>query len=214
MKKSANTRSTLAFCLYQNVILNSFDSQIEWNLYLCSCVFRWVENKNFPFQLLKTFKCPPFPAHHFCFNHSFPPAGPFNVPVLQLQGEGRGADKVLPRFLLRVRQDALRHASEEVPQVQRRFRSQRLPPHLHRLMLHKHVRLRSATWCLRPECFISRQTSLFPILLQAYAYAHAPTPLSRNKNSSQFSNLWTIVCIVIMSVIAVWFFLFLFFLHF
>lgn len=94
---------------------------------------------NFPFKLLKTFVCPTFPAHHFCSNHFFPPAGPFNVSVLQLEGEGRGADQVLPRFLLRVRQDALRHTSEEVPQVQRRFRSQRLPPHLHRLMPRKHM---------------------------------------------------------------------------
>lgn len=59
--------------------------------------------------------------------------------VLQLEGEGRGADQVLPRFLLRVRQDTLRHTPEEVPQVQRRFRSQRLPPHLHRLKLPKGV---------------------------------------------------------------------------
>lgn len=55
--------------------------------------------------------------------------------VLQLSGEGCGADKVLPRLLLRVREDTLRYASEEVPQVQRRLRSERLPPHLHRLKL-------------------------------------------------------------------------------
>lgn len=73
------------------------------------------------------------------FQSLLPPAGPFNVSVLQLEGEGRGADQVLPRFLLRVRQDALRHTSEEVPQVQRRFRSQRFPPHLHRLMPPKHT---------------------------------------------------------------------------
>lgn len=62
--------------------------------------------------------------------------------MLQLEGEGRSAHQVLSRFLLRVRQDALRHPSEEVPQVQRRFRSQRLSPHLHRLKLWKDVHLR------------------------------------------------------------------------
>lgn len=40
---------------------------------------------------------------------------------------------MFPRFLLRMSEDALRHPTEEVPQVQLCVRSQRLPPHLHHL---------------------------------------------------------------------------------
>lgn len=86
------------------------------------------------FSTTVSVKCLPF----FVFDGfylPFPPPTPgsSNMPLLQLAGEGRRADQVLPRLLLRVRQDALRHAPEEVPQVQRRLRSKRLPPHLHRL---------------------------------------------------------------------------------
>lgn len=55
--------------------------------------------------------------------------------LLQLPGEGCSFDEMLPRLLLRMCKDALRHTPEEVPQVQRCFRSQWLPPHLHRLDL-------------------------------------------------------------------------------
>lgn len=42
-------------------------------------------------------------------------AGPSDMSMLQLACEGRCADKVLPRLLLRVRKDALRYTPEEVP---------------------------------------------------------------------------------------------------
>lgn len=58
-------------------------------------------------------------------------AGPFDVSVLQLACKGRCFDKVLPCLLLRVCEDALRYTPEEVPEVQRRLRGQRFPPHLH-----------------------------------------------------------------------------------
>lgn len=60
-------------------------------------------------------------------------SGSPDLPVLQLSGEGRRSDKVLPRLLLRVRQDSVWHSSEKVSQVQRSLRRQRLPSHLHRL---------------------------------------------------------------------------------
>lgn len=55
------------------------------------------------------------------------------LPLLQHTRQGDGAYQVFPRFLLRMPEDALRHPAEEVPQVQLRLRSQRLPPHLHHL---------------------------------------------------------------------------------
>lgn len=55
------------------------------------------------------------------------------LPVLQHARQGDGAHQVLPRVLLRMPQDALRHPPEEVPQVQLRLRSERLSPHLHHL---------------------------------------------------------------------------------
>lgn len=61
--------------------------------------------------------------------------GSTDMSVLQLASEGRRAHQVLPRLLLRVRENALRYATEEVPQMQRRLRGERLPPHLHRLKM-------------------------------------------------------------------------------
>lgn len=53
--------------------------------------------------------------------------------MLQHARQGDCAHQVFPRVLLRVPEDALRHPAAEVPQVQRRLRGQRLPPHLHHL---------------------------------------------------------------------------------
>lgn len=61
-------------------------------------------------------------------------AGQAALPLLQHPGQGNGAHQVLPRVLLRMSQDALRHQTEEVPQVQLCLRRQRLPPHLHHLI--------------------------------------------------------------------------------
>lgn len=60
-------------------------------------------------------------------------AGQAALPLLQHPGQGDGAHQVFPRLLLRMSQDALRHQTEEVPQVQLCLRRQRLPPHLHHL---------------------------------------------------------------------------------
>lgn len=75
------------------------------------------------------------PHIHFSLSLSPSTPGTSNMSMLQLPCEGCSPDKVLPRLLLRVREDTLRHTPEEVPQVQRCFRSQRLPSHLHRLEL-------------------------------------------------------------------------------
>lgn len=62
-----------------------------------------------------------------------PLPGQVALPLLQHEGQGDGAHQVLPRLLLRVSQDALRHPPEEMPQVQLCLWRQRLPPHLHHL---------------------------------------------------------------------------------
>lgn len=62
-----------------------------------------------------------------------PHSGQAALPLLQHAGQGDRPHQVFPRLLLRVSEDALRHPAEEMPQVQLRLRSQRLPPHLHHL---------------------------------------------------------------------------------
>lgn len=75
----------------------------------------------------------------FC---SLPPLpGQAALPLLQHARQGDGAHQVLPRLLLRVPQDALRHPPEEVPQVQLRLWRQRLPPHLHHLRRRRRSRM-------------------------------------------------------------------------
>ncbi len=49
------------------------------------------------------------------------------VSVVQGQAKGRRAHQVLPRVLLRLPAEAIRHAAAQVSQVQRRLRRQRLP---------------------------------------------------------------------------------------
>lgn len=74
-------------------------------------------------------------SHSLCSPPPFWSPGSTDMSVLQLASEGRRAHQVLPRLLLRVRENALRYATEEVPQMQRRLRGERLPPHLHRLKM-------------------------------------------------------------------------------
>lgn len=70
-------------------------------------------------------------AHMQCIYLS---PGQAALPLLQHTRQGDGAHQVLPRILLRMSEDALRHPTEEVPQVQLCLRSQRLSPHLHHLI--------------------------------------------------------------------------------
>lgn len=64
----------------------------------------------------------------------YTPPGQAALPLLQHTRQGNRAHQVFPRVLLRMSQDALRHPTEEVPQVQLCLRSQRLSPHLHHLI--------------------------------------------------------------------------------
>lgn len=70
-----------------------------------------------------------FPMYYICLS-----AGQAALPVLQHTRQGDRPHQVFPRVLLRMSEDALRHQTAEVPQVQLCLRRQWLSPHLYHLI--------------------------------------------------------------------------------
>lgn len=104
-------------------------------------------------------------------------SGQAAMSLLQHARQGDRTHQVFPCFLLWMSQDALRHAAEEVPQVQLCLRSQWLSPHLHYLNRTGDMKKRNETvenqrggqkkWykCKRSEHSENSDRSVFPVFL-------------------------------------------------